>query len=212
MYFAARGLFRYKSMLHMDSTIPLAELERQFADIKAGAARLAEGLKESQFNWRPASQRWSIAECLLHLNIVGERYVRMIETAIEEARAKNITGKGPFEYGFAGKCILEMTEPPPKRKFKAARSLTPAYGQPLNAVMPTFFHLQDQLEIERARGLDLARIKIPVPGLGLARLNLYAIFAWVAAHERRHLWQARQVRNEGAFPAGTSVPHDSFRN
>jgi transposase len=32
------------------------------------------------------------------------------------------------------------------------------------------------------------------------RLNLHLTLAWIAAHERRHLWQARQVRRHPAFP------------
>lgn len=180
----------------------LAGLKEQFGEIKAQAAEVVSGLKESQFNWRPHAQRWSMAECLLHLNIVGDRCVRTIEAAVEDARARNLTGDGAFQYGMIGKWIVSLTEPPPKRKVKAARSLTPAYGQPLTAVMPTFFHIQDQLALltEQANGLDLGRIKLAVPGVRAVRLNLYATFAWAVAHERRHLWQARQVRQHPAFP------------
>jgi rubrerythrin len=30
---------------------------------------------------------------------------------------------------------------------------------------------------------------------------LHITFAWIAANERRHLWQARQVRGHAGFPA-----------
>ena len=51
----------------------LAELQMQFAAVKADSSELVNGLKESQFNWRPNPQSWSMAECLLHLNMVGDR-------------------------------------------------------------------------------------------------------------------------------------------
>ena len=180
----------------------LAELDRQFAAAKAEASELVNGLKESQFNWRPDARIWSIAECLQHLNIVGDRYAHVLEKTLAEARARGLVGQGPFGYGWLGKWILVNTEPPPKRKVKAARSLTPAYGQPITAVLPTFLHLQEQLalRLEQANGLDLARVKVPVPGFGPVKLNLHITFARIAAHERRHLWQARQVRNHAAFP------------
>jgi hypothetical protein len=180
----------------------LAELDRQFAAAKAEASELVNGLNESQFNWRPDARIWSIAECLQHLNIVGDRYAHMLEKTLAEARARGLVGHGPFGYGWLGKWILVNTEPPPKRKVKAARSLTPAYGQPITAVLPTFLHLQEQLalRLEQANGLDLARVKVPVPGYGPVKLNLHITFARIAAHERRHLWQARQVRNHAAFP------------
>jgi len=195
--------FRYNGMLTMSPLAPeLAELHRQFAAIKVEASELVNGLKESQFNWRPDPHSWSIAECLLHLNVVGDRYVHLLEKTLAEARARGLVGRGPFAYGWLGKWILANTEPPPKRKIKAARWFTPSYGQPLTAVMPTFLHLQEQLalQLEQANGLDLARVKASALGYGPIKLNLHVTFAGIAAHERRHLWQARQVRSHAAFP------------
>jgi hypothetical protein len=179
----------------------LAELRGQFGAAKVDASELAGGLKESQFNWRPDSHSWSMAECLLHLNIVGEQYLKALDKSLAQARAKGLLGDGSG-YGLVGRWILDNTEPPPKRKFKAPRSFSPAYGQPITAVMPTFLHLQDQLArmVEAANGLDLRRVRVAAPGLGPVRLNLHITLAWIAAHQRRHLWQARQVRNHAAFP------------
>jgi hypothetical protein len=184
-------------------TPELAELDRQFGAVKAEASELVNGLNESQFNWRPDPRSWSIAECLLHLNMVGDRCVHGLERALSEARTRGLVGQGSFGYGWLGKWILRNTEPPPKRKYKAPRSFTPAYGQPLTAVMPTFLHLQGQLALllEQANGLDLTRIKVRAPEAGSLRFNMQLTFAWIAAHERRHLWQARQVRKHAAFPA-----------
>src|SRR5579871_2471061 len=180
----------------------LDELRTQFLAAKTDASELVAGLKESQFNWRPNTGGWSMAECLLHLNMIGDQYVRVLEKSLEEARARGRLGQGPFHHGALSRWILEITEPPPKRKFKAPRTVRPAYGQPITAVLPTFRHLQDQLlqRLEEADGLDLVHIRVPALGLGPVRLNLYVMLAWIAAHQRRHLWQARQVRNDPAFP------------
>ena len=165
-----------------------------------------KGLKESQFNWRPDPQSWSMAECLLHLNIVGDRYVHAIEKVLGgQAQTRGLTSQGPFTHGRLGQWILANTEPPPKRRSKAPRATTPAYGQPLTAVMPTFMHLQEQLSLQvaQANGLDLARIQDPRLRVSVPmKFNVYLTFAFIAAHERRHLWQARQVRSQAAFPVG----------
>jgi hypothetical protein len=94
-------------------------------------------------------------------------------------------------------------EPPPRRRFKTPRSFTPSHGQPVTALLPTFLHLQDQFTylLEQANGLDLARIKIPSPATSLLKFSLGQAFALNAAHERRHLWQARRVRSHPQFPA-----------
>jgi hypothetical protein len=36
--------------------------------IRKEARQLVEGLTEEQFAWQPALNRWSIAQCLEHLN------------------------------------------------------------------------------------------------------------------------------------------------
>jgi hypothetical protein len=49
--------------------------------------------------------------------------------------------------------------------------------------------------LHMANGLDLGRVKIPSPASWRVKLNLAAAFALLAAHERRHLWQARRVKD-----------------
>ena len=174
----------------------------QFVATKADASALVSGLNEPQFNWRPDPRHWSVAECLQHLNIIGDRYVHVLEKTLAEATARGLTGPGLNGYGWLGKWILDHTEPPPKRKFKAGRSFIPVYGQPVTAVLPTFLHLQDQLtlQVQQSDGLDLKRVRVPAPGFGPLRFNLGLTFQWIAAHQRRHLWQAWQVRGQAGFP------------
>ena len=64
----------------------------------------------------------------------------------------------------------------------------------MTAIMPTFLHVQSmfQLQMQRAEGLDLARVKVATPISRFLRMSLGAMFAQAAAHERRHLEQARR--------------------
>jgi DinB superfamily len=180
----------------------LADLDRQFAAAKAEASELVSGLTEQQFNWRPDDHGWSISQCLLHLNLVGHRCVPMLESTLTDARTQGLVGSGPFRHGWLGDWIIAKTEPPSRHRYWAPRAFTPAQGQPLSAVLPAFRHLQDQLasQLEQAVGVDLARVKMPAPEARMLRFNLHVTFCWIAAHERRHLWQAMQVRTHAAFP------------
>ena len=80
----------------------------------------------------------------------------------------------------------------------ALKRFVPLHGQPLTAIMPTFLHVQNmfQLQMQRADGLDLARVKVASPISRLLRMSLGAMFAQAAAHGRRHLEQARRVREK----------------
>jgi hypothetical protein len=175
----------------------LIEYHQQFEKVAAEALDLTQGLTEARFNWRPAPEQWSIEECLAHLILVGTPEVKALEAAIENARARGLTAKGPFRYGAIDRLVINLTRPPVRRKFRAPRRFQPLREQPLTGVVPTFRHLQSQLAIlcERADGLDLARVKVATPISRFFRMSLGGMLEQIAAHERRHLDQARRVRD-----------------
>jgi len=47
--------------------------------------------------------------------------------------------------------------------------------------------------IELADGLDLGKVKVQSPASDKIKLSLGAAFGSMAAHGRRHLWQAKQL-------------------
>ena len=169
---------------------------RQFEQIQQQAGEVTAELNEARFNWRPSPAEWSIEECLSHLTMVGQWEIRAIEQAIDQGKQRGLTGQGPFEYGPVDRFIVSQTEPPVRTAMPAPRHFTPLHGQPLTAVMPTFYHVQSTLilQLERAEGLDLRRVKVSTPISRFLKMSLGAMFAQIAAHERRHLEQARRVR------------------
>jgi hypothetical protein len=186
-----------------------SELEayrQQFEEITEDARGLVKGLTEEEFNWRPAPGVWSIEESISHLTMVGGVEIVNIEKAIDEARASGVTGSGPFEYSALERLILRETEPPNRRSLSAPKHFRPLHNQPLTGVMPTFYHVQSmfRLHIERADGLDLKRVKVVTPINRFLKMSLGMVFAQAAAHERRHLAQARLVLAK--LPKGVPLP------
>jgi hypothetical protein len=53
--------------------------------------------------------------------------------------------------------------------------------------------------VSQANGLDLERIKVASPA-GPVKFPLGQRIALLAAHDRRHLWQAWEVRKDRGFP------------
>ncbi len=180
----------------------LDSYRKQFEEIADQAETLVRGLSEAQFNWRPQPDDWSIQECLGHLVIVGHVEVRLLETAIQTARQRGLRGTGPFRYGVLERYILRQTEPPVRRKYSSPARFRPVHGQPVTAILPTFLHLQSQFArmVSESQDLDLARVKVATPISRWFKLSLGTTFAQTAAHERRHLEQARRVREHPQFP------------
>lgn len=186
------------SHLREDALTPEIETyQDQLLSIRQDAPGLAAGLSDEQVNWRPAPNRWSIGECFDHLSKTAAGFMPHIDAAIEAARARSLTSRGPFVYPVFERFIARISEPPPRWRTRAGRAVQPSSGKSVNEVLGTFLQWQDRIgeRLRQADGLDLrrARVKSPIP---LITWSLGTTFAVMLAHERRHLWQARQVRKE----------------
>ena len=175
----------------------------QLEAIRADARQLVAGLSDAEFNRRPAAGRWSAAECLDHLNMV-RKVLPAIDRAITNAAARGLRSDGPFRYGWFARWMIRSFEPPPRRRFRNPRLLEPAH-QPLapDAVLQEFLSLRDALtrRVRQADGLDLQRAIVVSPVSRFFRMPLGGYFAFLLAHDRRHLWQARAALGPDSGPA-----------
>jgi hypothetical protein len=167
---------------------------RQIEAIKAEARALVTGLSEVQFNRRPGPKRWSVAECLDHLNMIRKVFPA-IDRTVEQAKRRGLRSPGPFRYGWFARWTARSMEPPPRFRMRTFKMLLPRETS-LHAddVLREFLELRDRFaeRVRRADGLDLKRAVVVSPVSRLFRLPLGAYFAFLLAHDRRHLWQARQ--------------------
>jgi hypothetical protein len=179
----------------------LRDYYEQFENIKDDAQELTATLADAQFNWRPSPKRWSISECLAHLNVVDGLDVPLINEAMERARVVSVTGQPPFRYGFFSRWFVGFMDAPPRFKTRAPKVYLPSATHGKDAVVTEFLSIHDRLLelVSRANGLDLARVKFGGPA-GPFKLPLGQRFALLAAHDRRHLWQAWEVRKDRSFP------------
>jgi hypothetical protein len=175
----------------------------QIRYIRQDVGAIVANLTGAQFNWRPAPDRWSIAECFDHLNLTARQFVPTMDATIADARTRGLLSPGPFAYGWFERLFIASNEPPPKRRFRAFKRFRPAAGKPVAAVMDEFLQWQDRLgeRVRQADGLDLRRARRRSPILPLLTWSLGTMFALTLAHERRHIWQARQIRNASGFPS-----------
>lgn len=176
----------------------LDRYRRQFEGAREEFRKLVEGLSDEQFNWRPGEESWSMAECIDHLVMVGTIMNRSIDEGIQKAEERGLKSDGPFKYGALGNWFVRAvsgSEEGRKRKFKAPKPYTPTSEHSISRLDAAFNEMQDAfvVRVQRANGLDLARVKITSPITRLIRLSLGQWFALLAGHQERHLLQARDV-------------------
>jgi len=179
----------------------LRDYYEQIENIQEDAQELTAPLNDAQFNWRPAANHWSISECLAHLNLVDGQDLPLLVSQIERARAEGWSGRGPFHYGFMSRRFVAFMDAPPKFRIKAPKIYLPPPGHKKDEVVAEFLSIHGRILelLAKSNGLDLARIKVPSPAAPV-KFSLGQRFALVAAHDRRHLWQAWQVRKNANFP------------
>ena len=175
---------------------------RQFEQLADEADELVQSLTDEQFNWSPVPGRWSIAQCVEHLNVTARMYLPKLDEGIADAIRRGLYGEGPFRYNWFGRMFVRSQEPTTKMKYKAAKAFLPAPSRPKQETLAAFRAYQVQFidRLRQANGLDLARARVKSPAINLLRMPLGSGFALMVAHERRHLLQARNVLSDPEFP------------
>lgn len=180
----------------------LDDFRQQFEQLADEADALAGTLTDDQFNWRPEDTRWSIAQCIEHLNVTARLYLPTLDEDIDEAIRRGLYGEGPFTYSLLTRTLLGLLEPPPRIRLKTPKAFLPPPQRRRQETLAGFRAYQMQFvdRLRQANGLDLSRARFAHPHSRLVRIPLGTGFAIVCAHERRHLWQARHVRQHPGFP------------
>ncbi|MEW5974770.1 MAG: DinB family protein [Acidobacteriota bacterium] len=181
-----------------ESRAQLNDLQDQLKAAASRAEQLAGGLSGTQLEHRPLRDRWSIAECLKHLTLTSRAYLPIIDCAIEEARLSGLLGGGPFRMDWMGRVLKWVVEPPVRIRVRTKAEFHPPETALSVRALPEFLETQEQLlrALQRVNGIALDRIQVISPFDPRVHYNLFSCFHLLAAHQRRHLWQAEGVRKE----------------
>jgi hypothetical protein len=173
-------------------------LQDAFTANERDARALADGLTEAEGTWRREPESWSVAECFDHLAISNGVYVAAMESSAAQARAAGRARRRPALPGLIGGWFARSLEPPvtPRRKLRAPRKTVPRVAPPLGDAATAFFtsHAQVVQFLRTYADIDLAGVRFPNPFIRGLRFSLATGLHVLAAHERRHLWQAWNVR------------------
>lgn len=183
----------------------LASCLLRLEDSKQRFENLARSVTSRQATWNPAAGKWSIAECIEHLNVSLRLYLPAMQRELEKSRAGDFTGTGPWKRGtFTGRLILWGLDPEASRSIPAPRKFRPdnSTAVDFSLVCNSFRRGIDRLVqlASEADGLALDQIRLPTPIGRLFRITLAEAFEIHARHVPRHLEQAERVTRASSFP------------
>src|SRR5262249_9838886 len=125
-----------------------------------------------------------------------------LHKAVKESRAPKKPQHGPIQPGWFGRYFIRTLDAPPKRKMKAPSKIVPASQIPVRDVLDAFLRSHDDRRavVRDATELELNRIRLRNPFIGILRFTVGTGLLIITAHDRRHLWQAEQVLKTPEFP------------
>ena len=182
---------------------PLQDLADQIDACEQSARVLVEDLTDTQVNWQTLPGRtWSIGQCLDHLRATNTLYIRDFLPLVREARERSAGAFRGLAPSWLARKVVSAQEPPPRLRVKAPKGLVPAStvrrDEVLNAYLES--HAPYRALLRAAAEVDINRVTGPNPLVRWVPMSVATALLIIPAHERRHLWQGRQVREHSEFP------------
>jgi hypothetical protein len=173
----------------------LSELEGQFSEVANRFQSLVLSSGADLCSSSPAPGSWSAAQCLHHLNISSDAYFPVWQQVIATAGPRKAELNSPYKVDLWGWLLSWILEPPARIRSKTPVHLEPGEPSELTHVLGGFLDRQQRIiaTLHRCRGRAIDQVKMASPADPRIRYNVWSSFVIVAAHQRRHLWQAEQA-------------------
>jgi hypothetical protein len=152
-------------------------------------------LSSEELNYKETPERWSILECIEHLNLYGDFYLPEIENTM--LKQKPISRADTFQSGLIGNYFANLMQ---VKNGKITKMKTPQDKNPVNSLLTVttldrFLKQQERLRslLEQSRKIDLTRTKVSISLTKFIRLRLGDTFRFFVFHIDRHVKQAENV-------------------
>ncbi len=183
--------------LYIDALIvQLNEVSRQVKETFAP-------LNTTQLNWKPAPNKWSIAQCLDHLMVSNSTYYPEFDRIIKQQPFTNWWGKIPFLPALAGKMLLDGVKPTSTIPLPAPGNFTPSNSDIPDTIVQDFDRMQQTFigYFTRLQTIpEHERVLVTSPVARFITYSLKDCLNILTFHEQRHLQQALRVMKMDDFP------------
>ncbi len=172
---------------------------QNLAESRERLLHMAKGLSKEQLHYRPAPERWTVAECVEHIAIVEGRVLGRMQKTLEEgpdpSKRSALEGREDTMFAVA---VARMV------RLQAPEVLAPTGRWPDEQLWREFEATREQTrEFAASTQADLRRHFFPHPVLG--ELDLYQWLLLISAHCERHRAQSEEVMASPGFPRASEA-------
>jgi DinB superfamily len=174
-----------------------AERERAIAylaETRENLHRSTKNLSPTQLQYKPAPDRWSVAECLEHIVIVEDFILVAINNTLQQPPAS-------FKSAMSDDVMDERLKKATERatRVKAPANLEPTGRRPHDQLHPEFDAARKRTaDFVSSTNAPLRQSGFPHPILG--NLDCYQWLLLIGGHGERHRAQAEEVMADANFP------------
>ena len=178
----------------------LSKKERKYAaelmkDTKSDAVKAVKGLTEAQLNFKVATDKWSIKECMYHIAISEKNLWGLMETSLKGAA----NPEKRVEIKMTDEQLVKMLE---DRSFKVKTSET---FEPKNTPYKTIEEAVEDFKMTRANHIKYVKatteeLRNHVVQMPFGWLDCYQLCLMIGAHSNRHTQQINEVKSDSGYP------------
>ena len=159
-------------------------------------------MSNEQLNWRPAADKWSVAQCLQHLNIVDKYYLIRFRKVLITGK-KAFFNRDHYTPSLLGSYYIKQVEPNAAVKDSQTHKIyLPSIEKNDGSVLKEFDRLQHLLKdtFEKAKRYDMKKNKFSMPSNELMVFRFADAMIAIVRHDQRHILQALTVMDNSNFP------------
>jgi len=162
---------------------------------EAAFLKSIDGVSDAQWTWKPAPERWSVAETAEHITKAEDLLRGMVEGMMKAPAAPDLLAKTKGKEEVILKVIPDRS-----KKATAPEPLVP------KGTFATKKALIDAFEAARAKTLALAGGTSDLraygqAGLPVGEVDAYQGILFLSAHTERHTKQIEEVKATAGYPA-----------
>jgi uncharacterized damage-inducible protein DinB len=174
-------------------------LLKSLSDSRGRLLATVQGLSREQLHYRPAPDRWTVAECVEHIAVVEGRVLGLIQKTLSDGPAP--TKRSAMEG--RDNALVEHVAGRVAR-FQAPEYLIPRGQWPDEQLLKEFEATRQRTqEFADSTGADLRKHFCAHPVLG--ELDLYQWLLLIGAHCDRHRAQSEEVMASTGFPRSSAA-------
>ena len=165
--------------LFLESPNLLHTIVAEAEDNSDAARRLVSGLSEAQLNWKPAPDKWSIAQCLDHLAVTSRKFDPYFTAAIARARQKwPVTSSPSYRPTLIGGWLIKQVTPETGRSLPAPKVFRPSESSNIQGALESFLKQQERFLafVRETDGVDYNKTRLRSPVTPLMRYSLADAF------------------------------------